>query len=252
MSQMVSPSTSRSYGRRGFRARGVFRAPACIVLSRERPRLRSPVAAVRQALVGMLTWPIISAGKLKRPTFMAKAIAKYGRLRAVDQGGQGSDPMDATLVPLFRRQRRPPSASCPRLQSRQLPAHARHARADQRLVADEPQGETDQDWREGREPRAICRFSDGRNRHPKKPLRRHPAAHRRTATAASHVNSMRRSVSRVRQKATGEVRLDCEKFCALNVRFGFGVPRRRPPTGRRQSGGRFGLAGSTKHSQPGP
>src|SRR5271166_2296146 len=34
---------------------------------------------------------------------------------------------------------------------------------------------------------------------PKKPLRRRPAAHRRTATAAGHVNSMRRSVSRVRQ-----------------------------------------------------
>ena len=29
--------------------------------------------------VGMLTWPIISAGKSKRPTFTAKAIAKYGR-----------------------------------------------------------------------------------------------------------------------------------------------------------------------------
>src|SRR6202041_239647 len=64
---------------RGFRARGVFRAPACIVFSSERPRLRSSVAAVRQALVGMLTWPIISAGKSKRPTFMAKAIANYGR-----------------------------------------------------------------------------------------------------------------------------------------------------------------------------
>jgi hypothetical protein len=36
-------------------------------------------------------------------------------VRAVDQGGQGSDPMDAALMPLFRRQRRPPSASCPRL-----------------------------------------------------------------------------------------------------------------------------------------
>jgi hypothetical protein len=64
---------------RGSRARGVFRAPACIVFSSERPRRRSPVAAVRQALVRMLTWPIISAGKSKRPTFMAKAIANYGR-----------------------------------------------------------------------------------------------------------------------------------------------------------------------------
>src|SRR5580704_2068397 len=64
---------------RGSRARGAFRAPACIVFSSERPCLRSPVAAVRQALVRMLTWPIISAGKSKRPTFMAKAMAKYGR-----------------------------------------------------------------------------------------------------------------------------------------------------------------------------
>jgi hypothetical protein len=45
----------------------------------ERHRLRSPVAAVRQALVRMLTWPIISAGKSKRQTFTAKAIANYGR-----------------------------------------------------------------------------------------------------------------------------------------------------------------------------
>src|SRR5271168_4938436 len=64
---------------RGSRARGVFRALACIVFSSERPCLRSPVAAVRQGLVGMLTWPILSAGKSKRPTFMAKAIANYGR-----------------------------------------------------------------------------------------------------------------------------------------------------------------------------
>ena len=65
---------------RGCRARGAFRAPACIAFSRERHRLRSPVVApVRQALVRMLTWPIISAGKSKRPIFTAKAIANYGR-----------------------------------------------------------------------------------------------------------------------------------------------------------------------------
>ena len=65
---------------RGSRARGAFRAPAFIAFSRERHRLRSPVVApVRQALVRMLTWPIISAGKSKRPTFTAKAIANYGR-----------------------------------------------------------------------------------------------------------------------------------------------------------------------------
>ena len=38
-----------------------------------------PSAPVRQAPVGMLTWPITSAGKSERPTFAAKAIANYGR-----------------------------------------------------------------------------------------------------------------------------------------------------------------------------
>src|SRR5665811_2617755 len=61
-------------------ARNAPRAPACIAFSRVRHRLRSPVVApLRQALVRMLTWPIISAGKSKRPTFTAKAIANYGR-----------------------------------------------------------------------------------------------------------------------------------------------------------------------------
>lgn len=79
MSQTVSPSTFVLMAWRGSRARGWFRAPAYIVFSSERPRLRSPVAAVRQALVRMQTWPNISVGKSKRPTFMAKAIVNYGR-----------------------------------------------------------------------------------------------------------------------------------------------------------------------------
>jgi hypothetical protein len=58
---------------RGPRARGVFHAPACIAFSTERHRLRSPVAPVRQALVRMLTWPIISPGKSKRPAPPRKA-----------------------------------------------------------------------------------------------------------------------------------------------------------------------------------
>ena len=52
-----------------------------------------------------------------------------------------------------------------------------------------------------RRTRLSCRprFPDGGRRDFEKPLRRHPAAHRRVA-ATCHVNSMRRSVSRVRQK----------------------------------------------------
>ncbi len=40
------------------------------------------------------------------------------------------------------------------------------ARADQGLVPEEPQGEVDQDRREGRQPRALCRIPGGRGRHP--------------------------------------------------------------------------------------
>ncbi len=38
---------------------------------------------------------------------------------------------------------------------------------------------------------------------------------------------------------------------ARRVRHGFRAPRRDPPTGQRQSGGRFGLARSAKRSQIG-
>ena len=80
MSQTVSPSTSRCYGlARVSRAWSVSRAGVYRFLkgtpspaiARRRP---GPTGPVR-----MLTWPIISAGKSKRPTFTAKAIANYGR-----------------------------------------------------------------------------------------------------------------------------------------------------------------------------
>src|SRR5271157_5963001 len=80
---------------RGSRARGVFRAPACIVFSRERPRLRSPVAAVRQALVRMLTWPVISAGKSKRPTMLIRLLDKCGRATVSHQGDRRDIPRRA-------------------------------------------------------------------------------------------------------------------------------------------------------------
>src|ERR1700731_1481913 len=49
--------------------------------------------------------------------------------------------MDATVMSFVRRQRGSSPASCARLQSRQLSAHAGDAGADQGLVADEPEGE---------------------------------------------------------------------------------------------------------------
>jgi hypothetical protein len=97
-------------------------------------------------------------------------------------------------MPLIRRQRRPPSPSRARLQPRQLPAHIGDAGADQRLVADEPEGKADQDRRESREPRPLRRLSDGRSRDSENSLRRHLAADRGTAAAAGLVNSVRRSI----------------------------------------------------------
>src|SRR5215470_4293370 len=71
-------------------------------------------------------------------------------VRAMDQGGQRRDQVDATVVPNVCRQRGAAPASCARLQPRQLPAHAGDARADQGLVADDLEGQADQDRREGR------------------------------------------------------------------------------------------------------
>ena len=87
-----------------------------------------------------------------------RLLQQARHLRTMDQGRQGCDQVDAAVMPDVRRQCGPAPASCAGLQSRQFPAHAGDAGADQRLVADEPEGETDQDRREGREPRPLCRF----------------------------------------------------------------------------------------------
>jgi Transposase DDE domain group 1 len=62
-------------------------------------------------------------------------------VRAMDQGGQRRDQVDATVVPNVRRQRGAAPASCARLQPRQFPAHAGDAGADQGLVADDLEGQ---------------------------------------------------------------------------------------------------------------
>ena len=74
-------------------------------------------------------------------------------------------------------------ASCTRLQSRQLPAHAGDTGADQGVVANEPEGEADQDRRQARQPRPLCRFPNGRGRRDEEAVRRDPATDRGTAAA---------------------------------------------------------------------
>ena len=72
--------------------------------------------------------------------------------------------------------------------------------ADQGLVADESEGQADQDRREGGEPRPLCYLPHGRGRHRTANVPRDFAAHR-GATAAATSGSVRRSMSCIsRQK----------------------------------------------------
>jgi hypothetical protein len=61
-----------------------------------------------------------------------RVVAFYNKrgVRAIDQGRQGRDQMDAPVVPDVRGQRRATPTSCARLQSRQFPAHAGDGGAD--------------------------------------------------------------------------------------------------------------------------
>ena len=128
--------------------------------------------------VGLIVTNMSPPGRARR-CFLQQAR----NMRAMDQGRQGRDQMDAAVMSDVRGQRRSSSASCAGLQSRQFPAHFGDAGADQGLVADEFEGEAHQDRREGRQPWALCRVPDGRGRHPTASVRRHSAAHRGTSTA---------------------------------------------------------------------
>src|SRR5216684_1815001 len=130
----------------------------------------------------------------------------------MDQGRQGRDQMDAAVVPDVRGQRRAAPASCARLQSWQLSPHACDTGADQGLVADELEGEADQDRREGGEPRTLCRLPNGGGRHPTTNVPGDSAADRGTTAAATTRASMKRLiVTRVQAQSTGGMRPDASE-----------------------------------------
>src|SRR5262249_11341137 len=115
-------------------------------------------------------------------------------VRTMDQGRQGRDQVDTAVVQDVRGQRRAAPASCARLQSWQLSPHACNTGADQGLVADELEGEADQDRREGGEPRTLCRLPNGGGRHPTTNVQGNSAADRGTTAAATTRASMKRSI----------------------------------------------------------
>src|SRR6516162_686631 len=124
----------------------------------------------------------------------------------MDQGRQGRDQVDTAVVQDVRGQRRAAPASCARLQSWQLSPHACNTGADQGLVADELEGEADQDRREGGEPRPLCRLPNGGGRHPTTNVPGDSAADRGTTAAATTRASVRRSMSCIQEQLTEGVR----------------------------------------------
>ena len=123
------------------------------------------------------------------------------------QRGQGRDQVDAAVLQDVRRQCRAAPASCAGLQTRQFPAHAGNARANYGVIADELEGEADQDRREGGEPRPLCCLPDGRGRHRTANVRGDFAADRRTTAAATTSARVRRRSSRIQEHPTGGVPL---------------------------------------------
>src|SRR5262244_580441 len=118
----------------------------------------------------------------------------------MDQGRQGRDQVDTAVVQDVRGQRRAAPTSCARLQSWQLSPHACNTGADQGLVADELEGEADQDRREGGEPRTLCRLPNGGGRHPTTNVPGDSAADRGTTAAATTSASVSHAFKSNRQK----------------------------------------------------
>jgi hypothetical protein len=113
---------------------------------------------------------------------------------------------DGLISGNVRRQWGAAPASCARLQPRQFPVHAGDAGADQGLVADESEGQADQDRREGGEPRPLCYLLNGRGRHRTANVPGDFATDRGATAAATTSASVRRSMSCIQeQQPTEEV-----------------------------------------------
>jgi hypothetical protein len=82
----------------------------------------------------------------------------------------------------------------------------RDARTDQGLVADELEGEADQDWRKCRRHGRYVRTPNGGSRHLAANVPGDIAAHRGIAAAATTRARVRRRSSRIQEQPTGVVR----------------------------------------------
>jgi len=99
---------------------------------------------------------------------------------------RSSDQVDPAVMPFLRRQCRPPSTSCARLQSRQFHAHGGNAQGNCSMVSDQPAREADQNRRQGRQPRSLRHFPVSRSRRATADVPADPVTH--CAIAGAHTN----------------------------------------------------------------
>ncbi len=116
---------------------------------------------------------------LSRPA--ERVVAFYNQRGTAEQ--HISKGKNAINLPRLPQQRGASSAARAGPRPGQHPAHARLARGGGKLVADDASREADQDRSEGRVPRPLHHLPDGGGRHPRNPVRRHPAPDRRAAAS---------------------------------------------------------------------
>jgi hypothetical protein len=169
----------------------------------------------------------------KRPNEHTGRVSTSGRLP--------NSRLSPAVVPDVRVQSGAAPASCARLQSRQFPANAGDAGADQRLVADEPAGEIDQDRRESRKPWLLCRLPDGRSRYPTTNVSGDFATHRGTAAAAATSASLRCSTITHSRANEGRTTSECQRKWPDQTleHYSDGLECREPSTHRISTSGQF-------------
>ena len=114
--------------------------------------------------------------------------------------------MDPAVVPYLRRQHRPSSAPCARLQPRQFHANAGDAQGGGAVVTHKPAREAGQDRCQGRQPWPLRHLPNGRGCSVASDVPGNPVPDRPAAGTARA--SMRSAAGQMRQGKTAEVRLD--------------------------------------------
>ena len=166
------------------------------------------------------------------PSRARRQILQSARhLRAMNQGRQERRKVDTTVVLLVRRQCRPPSASCTRLQPRQLHADAGIARGCRALVADLSPGEPREDRCQDRRAFPLRHIPDGRGRGATGHVCGDSAADSSTSSAA--ISGLRSAVAAARINQREKCALITENRGSGELRSphseGFGSKSRKIP-----------------------